>query len=414
MWVLWQQHTTSPRRSDTATVPSSTNDQAKTMTTIKTRRLVRALRVCPRAAVGVAAKRANVRTAVAHERLVAAGRPFPATLASQGGRWNLAGSELTPPWLLVRLAQDRSQSVCAAAVANPRCPLRVVATAAAHTYQEVRRGAASNPNCPPAVLHHLLRDPDFSVGVEAASNHRCRPEWVATLAESPDRDLRRIAALSPRCPPELLKTLSGHRLLWGPVAKNPNCPPLIMAALAGTNPGAVAANPACPTDLMDKIIDTVAQHLAEETRRHAPPGTATGVWRAERAHEDVLIASVRNPSCPATRFATHIANGSDRVALAAAKSPNCPVEVLQQLAASTSSEMRGAVAENPNCPVELLQQLADTKSRYVRLRVARHVATPLRLLAQFANDPDKAVRSNAVDNPALLIAQHYGPAPSRR
>ena len=231
-----------------------------------------------------------------------------------------------------------SDLACEEAAANPICPasvLRRVAAADNEYNQHLRTGAAANPNCPPELLDVLAGDSNDLVRAAAARNPSCPPELLARLASdtSTDADVAMNALMNPSCPEQTLRQACGDNF-------------------DGEQRHSAGTNPSCPLDLMERIIEDPARHIA--------------FW--------------------------------------VAVNPSCPPELIERSAADPSSPLRSGVARRRDCPLHLLEHLADDEDWMIRRDVVENPAAPHRVVVALKEDPVGNVRQAVADRLSEKIA----------
>ncbi|RYE85390.1 MAG: hypothetical protein EOO75_17025, partial [Myxococcales bacterium] len=148
-------------------------------------------------------------------------------------RLRRAADLLTPPDVLLDLAQDPDVEVRRCVASNPSAPLEALL--------ELLEECSEQLEVNPALVLHQLSNPDLLSSAPVhlrerwARSKRLRP-WVAeAMAQlDPDRDVRQNLARNTRCSPVVLTRLAGdpYEHVRVAVAKNPRCPVPVLASLA--------------------------------------------------------------------------------------------------------------------------------------------------------------------------------------
>ena len=310
----------------------------------------------------------SVRDVGADGRLL---RRCAAADASRHLRDLAADAAACPPAVLEALAHDNDYRIQKTVAANPACPLGVVMGVIGLAAREDEilmsdlacEEAAANPICPASVLRRVAdADNEYNrhLRTGAAANPNCPPELLDVLASDSNDRVRAAAARNPNCPPNILVRLASDTSTDTDVAMNalmnPSCPEQTLRQACGDNfdgvqRHSIGTNPSCPRDLMERIIEDPARHIA--------------LW--------VVV------------------------------NPSCPPELVERSATDPGSPLRSGVARRRDCPVHLLEQLAGDEDWRVRCDVVENPAAPHRVVIALSEDPVGNVRQAVADRLSEMI-----------
>ena len=269
--------------------------------------------------------------------------------------------KLTPPELLVRLADDEEDDVIYRIVENQNTPTdtraKILSTYAVS--KDFRWKAASDGSCPAKLLESLAQDKDSDVRSRVAGNPGCPPHVLEALVADKKVEVRAGVASNPACPTACFHVLADDlsRQTYGPSVQE-----------------AVAENPACPSSVLERLALSKLSDIRKRVAKNANGSLET---------LQLLVADV---------------DVSVRENLAGNVSVS--EETIRYLAKDTQSRVRVRIGRRAELPPQVFEMLAVDKERWVRSTAAGNSGCPERVLALLAKDEDPEVRFEVTKNVA--------------